>query len=129
MATLIVAGLLLPTTLSPEPATPEIIEPIPVSVIPDVPVILARIADCESGHGVVGGARQFNADGSVVRGKINPQDIGKYQINEYWNGETARSLGFDIYTLEGNTRMALYLYKTRGLQPWEWSRACWGKYL
>lgn len=65
----------------------------------------------------------------MVRGKQNPRDIGKYQINEYWNGAEAKRLGYDIYTERGNTLMALYLYRTQGVHPWNWSRGCWGKYL
>lgn len=95
--------------------------PPPPVVVPEVPAILKKISKCESQD------RQFNEDGSIHRGEINPQDIGMYQINEHWNGEEAKRLGFDIYTLEGNTKMALYLYKTRGTQPWNWSKHCWGK--
>lgn len=90
-----------------------------VSVLPEVPEILLRIAECESGN------RQFNEDGSVVRGKQNPQDIGRWQINLRWNGERAEELGYDLFTEEGNLKMALYLYETRGTKDWSWSRACW----
>lgn len=84
-----------------------------------IPEVLKKIAWCESKN------RQFNDDGSIHRGEINPKDIGYFQINEYWNGEEALSLGFDIYTLEGNTKMALHLYSKKGSQPWNWSSGCW----
>lgn len=128
MATLIAVALLAPIPIH-EATAPEKIATSTPAVVPPVPAILAHIGDAESGHCVAGAAHQFNADGSVVHGDINPHDIGKYQINEDYNGELARSLGYDIYTERGNTLMALYLYKTRGTQPWNWSKNCWGKYV
>lgn len=99
--------------------TPVVVDVVIPSPKPVIPVILKKISWCESGN------MQFEKDGSIHRGKINPKDIGKYQINERWNGEEALRLGFDIYTLEGNTKMALHLYKGQGTTPWDWSRGCW----
>ena len=82
---------------------------------------MVKIADCESD------GQQFELDGTVKRGIINPHDIGKWQINEiHWQTE-ARRLGWDIYTLEGNTQMALYIYKHYGTKHWSWSEECWFK--
>lgn len=86
-----------------------------------LPAVLLKIAECESHN------KQFNPDGSVIRGKQNPKDVGRFQINEYWNGTTAKKLGYDIYTWEGNTKMALYLYDKRGTKDWLWSKWCWSK--
>ena len=96
---------------------------IKIEKIPEVPEILKKIAQCESG------GNQFNPDGTVLRGIENPDDIGKFQINEYYHLAMARKLGYDIYTEEGNTRYALYLYSASGTSPWNWSKHCWGKYL
>jgi len=82
--------------------------------------VLKKIAWCESRN------RQFDADGFVLRGEVNPQDIGKYQINEYYHLEESKRLGMNIYTLEGNTAYAKYLYSKQGTQPWNWSKTCWG---
>lgn len=68
---------------------------------------------------------QFNSDGTVHRGVQNPQDVGKYQINEGYHLEASRALGIDIYTLEGNTAYALRLYKANGTRDWNWSKWCW----
>lgn len=87
---------------------------------PEVPLILQKIGWCESR------GQQFNPDGSVHRGIINSKDVGKYQINEFYHLETSRRLSMDIYTLQGNTQYALYLYKTQGTKPWNWSKGCWG---
>src|SRR3990167_11030116 len=81
-----------------------------------IPPILERIAQCESG------GSQYNEKG-IVLGVKNPLDKGKWQINEFYHGETARKLGFDLNTLEGNTNMALWLYKKYGTEPWYLSRA------
>lgn len=78
------------------------------------------IARCESGF------TQFNPDGSVFRGKVNHKDVGYFQINERWNGADAKARGFDIYTEKGNVAYALYLYHSRGTQPWLASKDCWG---
>lgn len=91
-----------------------------VEIVPvEIPAILEKISYCESRN------RQFNADGSVHRGEINPQDVGKYQINEHYHLAESRRLGYDIYTLEGNTAYALYLYEHQGTKPWNWSKHCW----
>ncbi len=81
--------------------------------------ILKRIAACESE------TRQFNTDGTVLRGWMNPQDVGLMQINEKYHLDTATKLGLDIYTLEGNADYAMYLYKTQGVKPWIHSSHCW----
>lgn len=96
-------------------------EVLPVSTIPEVPAILKKIGECESGN------RQFYDDGTVVRGNINPLDLGKYQINLGYHEESAKRLGYDLYTEEGNTKYALHLYNTAGTSPWNWSKHCWGK--
>lgn len=96
-----------------------------VNAVVSVPEILLRIGGCESGGGVLNPPRQFNEDGSVVRGKVNPKDVGAYQINTYWNGAKAKELGYDLFTEEGNTRMALWLYEHQGTRPWNWSKFCW----
>src|SRR3990167_6274466 len=83
-----------------------------------LPPILERIAQCESG------GSQYNEKG-IILGKKNPLDRGKWQINEFYHGETARKLGFDLNTLEGNTNMALWLYERQGTKPWYLSEKCW----
>lgn len=80
---------------------------------------LYEVARCESAY------RQFNQDGSVLRGRQNPQDVGVLQINEKYHLAESIRLGYDIYTLEGNLDYGLYLYNNQGLTPWNWSRHCW----
>jgi hypothetical protein len=81
--------------------------------------ILKRIAACESEN------RQFNADGTLLRGWMNPLDVGVMQINEKYHLSTATKLGLDIHTLEGNVDYAKYLYSTQGVKPWIHSSSCW----
>lgn len=88
----------------------------------DLPRVLLDISWCESRD------RQFNADGTVHRGEINPQDVGRWQINEHYWLEKSRELGFDIYTEEGNRAMALWIYNNQGVKPWSWSAGCHGHY-
>lgn len=106
---------------------PEVVESVvststsPTASIKSIPPILEKIAKCESG------GTQFKADGTVVTGIVNPQDIGKFQINLKYHGERAKQLGIDLYTEEGNTLYALILYHEQGTTPWNWSKSCWSQ--
>ena len=87
----------------------------------EFPKALQAICTAESG------GKQFKADGRVVRGHVNPSDIGICQINEpIWN-DLARELGFDIYTEAGNKDMALWLFDRYGTEPWNASKHMWIK--
>ena len=85
----------------------------------DIP-IMAEVAKCES---------RFNhinpATGYVLRGIINPKDVGVMQINEYYHDNTAQKLGLELSNLEDNLAYARYLYEKEGTRPWNASRACW----
>jgi hypothetical protein len=94
------------------------------SIAPELPQlapILKRIASCESGD------RQFNPNGTVLRGVINPHDLGRFQINELIWGARAKELGHDLYSDAGNRAMALWIYAKYGVEPWGWSKFCWSK--
>lgn len=84
----------------------------------DAPVMV-QVAFCESTF------RQYGPDGDVLRGSVNPQDRGIFQINEKYHGDEAAALGFDIYTTEGNIEFGRYLYSKYGTQPWQASEPCW----
>lgn len=94
----------------------QIVEP-----TPQVPTILQKIAFCESHN------RQFNADGTVFMGVLNKLDTGKWQINQKYWLKKSQELGYNIFTLSGNTQMALWIYQHNGTQPWAWSKSCWQK--
>lgn len=81
---------------------------------------MIKVAECESGLG------QFDSKGEVLRGKINPQDVGIFQLNEFYHLKTAEKMDIDIYTVRGNIAYAKYLYEKNGLKDWEASRSCWG---
>lgn len=83
--------------------------------------ILAKIAFCEST------LRQVDKSGKVLRGKVNPDDVGLMQINESYHGEKAVSMGLDLETIEGNLAYAKYLYDNQGTAPWSASAKCWNK--
>lgn len=84
-----------------------------------IPKIMQDIAFCESEN------RQFNDDGSVVLGKQNSLDTGRFQINQKYHLAKSKELNMDIFTLEGNTAYAMYLYEREGTRPWNWSKDCW----
>jgi hypothetical protein len=82
--------------------------------------ILVDIARCESNY------HQFDANGNVVHGRVDKADIGVMQINERYQGDSAKKLGFDLYTVEGNIAYAKHLYQEQGTKPWSASQPCWG---
>lgn len=90
--------------------------------------VLDRIADCESGNGKAGTGSQIGKDGQVVIHVNNngTWDIGKYQINSIHDADATKR-GFDLYTLEGNTGYAKYMYANLGTGDWASSQACWKK--
>lgn len=88
----------------------------------DVP-IMSRIAYCESRF------RQYDKDGTIFRGATNNQDVGVMQINEHYHLDTAENGNYNIYSVEGNTAYARKLYEKYGTDPWNSSKACWGKYV
>lgn len=84
--------------------------------------ILVEVARCESTF------RHFGSDGeTVIRGKVNKDDIGVMQINEHYHGDTAEKMGLDLHSVEGNVAYAKYLYGKYGTKPWNASSACWSK--
>lgn len=87
--------------------------------IDTVPPVLKRIAKCESKD------KQYTKSGKTVRGAVTPSDLGKYQINEVYWGQTAHDMGFDLYTEAGNEAMAIWIYENIGTDPWNSSKHCW----
>jgi len=83
--------------------------------------VLADIAWCESRM------RHLGAKGDIIRGKIDPDDIGVMQINTRYHEEKAVELGYDLYSLNGNLAYARYLYEKEGTKPWLSSSLCWGR--
>jgi hypothetical protein len=70
------------------------------------------IAKCESGF------RQFNSDGSVLRGGAGKHYVGIFQIDENIHRAAGLNMGLDIDTLEGNVGYAYHMYSTSGSRPW-----------
>jgi hypothetical protein len=95
--------------------------------------VLERIMDCESGtrlpdgSAVKGSATQFRNGQVLINANSNrTSDIGIAQINSAWF-KKATELGYDLSTLEGNTKMAEWLYFNKGTGPWSASAKCWNR--
>lgn len=84
----------------------------------DTPILI-EIARCESTF------RHSDKEGNVLRGRVDKADVGVMQINERYHLEKAKSLGFDLHTIDGNTAYAEYLYEKEGAKPWSASAKCW----
>lgn len=111
------------------PVQPQTYGSLPVVEIPmnwQGYATLKRIASCESWGNPTLEPRQFDENGAVLHGVVNPQDIGLAQINLPSWGNKALELGYDIFTPEGNLGMAKWIYDTYGSAPWYLSKGCWG---
>lgn len=86
----------------------------------DTPILI-EIARCESEF------RQFDKNGKLVRGRVNPDDVGVMQINEFYHSDTAKKMGINLKTVEGNVAYGKYLYSKYGSSPWSASEPCWSK--
>lgn len=116
-----------PQTLTQAPVAPVVTQTAQVVTVKDQvkayfadEPIMISIAYCESRD------RQTDRDGNIFRGNENHYDVGVMQINEMYHLDTAKKLGDDIYTLDGNMAYARYLYEKQGTAPWISSRPCWG---
>jgi hypothetical protein len=80
-----------------------------------------KIASCEST------LRQYDENGEALRGKVNPADVGVFQINEKYHLSRSQTLGFDIHKSYDNVEYAMWLMKNEGNRHWNWSKPCWNK--
>ncbi len=123
------------TTATESTSTPEKASKspsVPAKATAEMPQVLLDISWCESrdDQNKVGYNYRYRTitleDGSTTTEKyLWSRDIGRFQINDYYHAETAKSLGMDIYTEEGNALYALVLYNNNGTRDWNPSKPCW----
>ena len=90
---------------------------------------LVPVCSCESMGRPDRKPRHYEEDGvTVLRGKINPLDVGACQINLKYHEQAATSMGLDLFKEEDNYAYANYLYDQQGFKPWSWSAHCHGQY-
>lgn len=70
------------------------------------------------------------ADGELgqvlVRSNTNNTiDVGRYQINVYYWGKQATAQGLNIFDEQDNEKMAIWIYKNYGTEPWYSSGKNW----
>ena len=80
---------------------------------------MIEIARCESSF------RQYTDSGAVLHGGASGGMIGVFQFFETVHSVPAKSLGFDLATLDGNLGYARHLYKAQGTVPWDPAKDCW----
>lgn len=110
------------STVSAEEETQEVAEDT-VELVPAMKPVCA----CESAGSPDAEPRHYLPDGTVIRGHVNPNDIGACQINLTYHQDTAESMGLDLFDRDDNIRYANWLYRQEGFQPWHWSKPCHGK--
>jgi len=80
---------------------------------------MIEVSRCESTF-------RHTVNGVVLKGFVDNRDTGAMQINTFYHLATAKKLGLDIFTIEGNLAYARYVYDRQGTQPWNASKKCWG---
>ena len=116
VATTTIATTTLPISTSTTTATTTVQDQVAVEkqvrdYFADVPAMI-QIARCESNF------RQFTDSGSVLHGGASRGMIGVFQFNEQMHATAARTLGFNLATLEGNIGYARAVYMQQGTTPW-----------
>ena len=86
-------------------------------------VILRAICMAESN------CQQFNNDGSVKHGEIDPDDTGMFQINKRVHADLIAETGLDPEKEADNIRLANIIYGRDGAAAWNASRDRWEKEL
>ena len=90
-------------------------------VVEELPPVMQRIAQCESGDSHYDSTGQITTNGN----KNGTVDIGRFQINLYYWAEEATELDYDLTDEDDNTAFAMYLYHNQGTEAWVWSKKCW----
>jgi hypothetical protein len=112
------AGAVAPVVQVEQMTQPMTLESHVREYFKDTPV-LAEVARCESTF------RHILSNGKILRGEVNPYDIGVMQINEEYHSKTASRMGLDLKKVDDNLAYAKYLYEKEGLKPWLSSSKCW----
>ena len=55
------------------------------------------------------------------------EDVGWWQLNDYYHKQTALKKGLDIYNEWDNLEYGFWLLSTSGTSPWNASKYCWNK--
>jgi len=87
----------------------------------DIPIMVS-VAKCESQF------RQYNSNGTILKGRKNTYDRGVMQINLLYHEDTAEKMGLDLHNIDDNVSYARYLYEKQGVKPWMSSSPCWSKF-
>jgi hypothetical protein len=121
IAIAIVAGAMVVALLIPGKTTTIIIPEKKVELTKELKPICA----CESAGSKTKEPTQYDTDGSVLRGKINKNDIGMCQINLIFHDKKAKEMGLDLFKEQDNIKYANWLFEKEGSTPWNWSKNCW----
>jgi len=101
-----------------ETVEPESTEAIVRAYFKDIPIMI-EVARCESTF------RHELSDGSILQGRVDPDDTGVMQINKRYNEKSAISMNLDVENIYDNMAYARNIYDKQGEQPWSASAPCW----
>ena len=82
--------------------------------------VAKAIISCESQNDPNATRKNYNKEG-----KLWSEDHGYFQINDYYQQATMEKMGLDILNPLDNLKYGMYLLKTQGTTPWNWSKKCW----
>ena len=104
----------MPAVVEADVTTPVLIVPtIQERIARDFSPRMVKVVACESRF------KHWDSKGNVL--KSPTQDYGRFQIN-WSNIPTAKKLGYDVMTEEGNYDFALWLYNKYGISQWSCNR-------
>lgn len=132
-------------TAEPEPSPTKVVEATYVTHIeaeemnaPDVPdwhstTTIRELVEVEFGVGhemnrIIWCESKFyhyDKNGEVLRGKVNPRDIGFGQVNLDAHEKRAEELGIDLFDPMDHMAYIIILYNEQGNSPWKYSAGCW----
>lgn len=97
-----------------------------IKEVETIPLIMKRIAGCESQGNAKLTGKHFDKNGQVLMrsNKNKSVDLGKYQINTVWFAK-ATELGYDLTLEKDNEEMAMWIYRNKGTKDWYSSESCW----
>ena len=90
-------------------------EEIKEAIVEEFGADFAEIVKCESEY-------EFTA---LNVNKTGTEDKGLFQINRYYHEKTAKKMGMDLNTIEGQFEYTKILIEKNGYQDWNSSKWCW----
>lgn len=129
-----------PITLASTPTLPpQIIKEAPIQKVKSFDLEVHRLAE-KYGQNETLAREIIRCEGKMYKergnnknydknGNVWSEDVGWWQINNYYHQASALRIGYDIYNEWDNLEYGFILLKSQGIGPWSASQHCWGHIL